>query len=125
VSCRGAACRAPGSRQLCLLAGLSRLDCSGDPGANGAKSFGGGADNPSLSGQEWLVVAFDFGLNNSAGGFGSAPGSSSSANVAGGFNPNQHVVAGVSSQATDSISTFRCCSPHHVRFCVVPSALAC
>jgi hypothetical protein len=56
---------------------------------------------------EYAVFVFDFGVNNSAGGFGSTAGSSMSADVAAGFNPAQHVIVGTSSQLSDSLRNFR------------------
>jgi hypothetical protein len=98
-------------RLLLLTVVLLYADCSGDPGAEGAINFGG-TDAPDLGSQEFVVVVFDFGLNNDAGGFrataaGAAAGSSLSANVSGGFNPGVHAVAGVSAVTTDNIANFR------------------
>jgi hypothetical protein len=101
-------------------------DCSGDPGAEGPINFGG-TDAPDLSSQEFAVVVFDFGLNNSAGGFrattaGANAGSTISANVSGGFNPGQHAAAGVSGVTTDNIANFRCVGLCSAALCLMCGA---
>jgi hypothetical protein len=126
----------------CRTRDVHCADCDGDAGADGPIDFGG-TDAASLGSQEFVVVVFDFGVNNSAGGFrissaGAAAGSSISANVSGGFNPGQHAVVGVSAAATDDISTLRCvlrpgayvrsCWPHtHTRVfvCVCGVCVCC
>jgi hypothetical protein len=70
-------------------------DCDGDPGRTDTSIVYSGADAADLGATEFAVVVFDFGFNNSAGGFNSAgPGSTVNANPANGFNPAFHAIIG-------------------------------
>ena len=84
------------------------VDCDGDPGNNGPITFGG-ADRADLEGTEFVVVVFDFGFNNSAGGFTSNPtsGGTINADVTRGFLPGFHAIAGVTASVTDTIANAR------------------
>jgi hypothetical protein len=72
------------------------VDCDGDPGGTDPTIAYEGADAPDLSTSEFAVIVFDFGFNNSAGGFrpNITSGSSVNGDVARGFNPGFHGVVG-------------------------------